>query len=203
MGDEEPYQEGKRAGAHPLLVVFAVILGLWVMIALFVPTGKHKQATGPAIEHFEEDPDASPVMFKVHATLPDVHAVSIVVPPQSTESQVVGLLRRFYQARLDDTLTSLLPPTSPGDQLGNHAVAEILIFSDAKFAEPEVIRTLSRGAHAPGDLYPQAVTFEDAMEAVRGHYRVDLNDNPPNRDIGSLGYADASGVHSKHYRRVF
>jgi hypothetical protein len=40
------------------------------------------------------------------------------------------------------------------------------------------------------------------MEAVRGHYRIDLNDTG-NPDTGSLGFADESGVHSKHYRRIF
>jgi len=40
------------------------------------------------------------------------------------------------------------------------------------------------------------------MEAVRGHYRIDMNDTG-SPDKGSLGFADESGVHSKHYRRIF
>ena len=38
-----------------------------------------------------------------------------------------------------------------------------------------MIRTLSRGAHAPGGLYPDRVPFEVAMEEIRGHYRIDVN----------------------------
>lgn len=205
MSDEQhPYQEGKRAGAHPLLVVFGVIFGLWLFIAVIVPSSKNKQATGTegTPTPVAEDPEAAPVLFKVHATMSDVNAVSLIVPPQATDSQVIGLLKRFRHERLAGNLASLIPPTTPGHKLGNHAVAEIYVFSDPTYAEPEVVRTLSRGAHAPGDLYPQAIPFEVAMEQVRGHYRVDLNDTGQ-PDTGSLGFADESGVHSRHYRRLF
>jgi hypothetical protein len=204
VGDQGPYEEGKRAGAHPILVVLGVILGLWLLIWLAVPSGKQKQATAPEPLPAAptEDPEAAPVLFKVHATLTDVNAVSIVVPPQATNSQVASLLKQFHRARLDGTLGRFLPPTTPGHKLGNNAVVDVYIFSDPKAADPEAVRTLSRGAHAPGHLYPQAVPFEVVMESVRGHYRIDLNDTG-NPDTGSLGFADESGIHSQHYRRIF
>lgn len=198
-----PYEEGKRAGVHPAIVVFGVIIGMWLLIALAVPSGKQKQATAPEISHvITEDPDTAPVMFKVHATLTDVNAVSMVVPPEATTSQVVGLLNRLRQARLDQSLSSLIPETSPGHKLGGHAVADIYVFSEPRYAQAETVRTLSRGAHAPGELYPQMIPFEEAMEHVRGHYRIDLNDTA-NPDTGSLGFADDSGIHSRDYRRIF
>jgi hypothetical protein len=201
--DRGPYQEGKRAGVHPAIVVFAVIIGMWLLIALAVPSGKQKQATGPEISQVTTDnADAAPVMFKVQATMPDVNAVSLVVPERATASQIVGLLKRLRQARLDQALGTLLPETSPGHKLGGHAVADIYIFSESKYAQPEAVRTLSRGAHAPGELYPQMIPFEEAMEHVKGHYRIDLNDTG-NPDSGSLGFADESGIHSREFRRIF
>ena len=95
--EEHPYQEGKRAGVHPLVVVFGILLGLWLFVALIVPSSRNKQAAGtegpagPVIE----DPEAAPVIFKVQATVPDMNAISLVVPAQATESQVVGLLKRL------------------------------------------------------------------------------------------------------------
>ena len=201
---QEPYEEGKRAGLHPLIVVFAVLIGLWLFVFLIVPSSKNKQATGtegptgPAIE----DPEAEPVLFKVYATVSDMNAISLTVPPEATDSQVAGLLKRFKQDRLAGTLTELLPATTPGHKLGDHAVANIYIVSDAQYAQADVIRILTRGAHAPGNLYPRAVPFEVAMEAIRGHYRIDLNDTG-NPDSASLGFADESGVHSRHYRKIF
>ncbi len=205
MSDEpHPYEEGKRAGVHPLIVIFGILFGLWLFVALIVPSSKNKQVagtegpTGPTIE----DPEAAPVLFKVHTTVPDMNAISLIVPQQATDSQVVGLLKRFKKERLAGTLTDLLPATTAGHKLGDHAVADIYIASDLQYAQADVIRTLTRGAHAPGNLYPQAVPFEVAMEAIRGHYRIDLN-NTGNPDSASLGFADESGVHSKQYRKVF
>jgi hypothetical protein len=205
MGDEEGrYQEGKRAGLHPLVVVFGVLLGLWLFVALIVPSSRNKQATGtegPAAPVIE-DPEAAPVIFKIHSTVPDMNALSVLVPAQATESQVVGLLKRLKKERLAGTLTDLIPTTTPGHKLGNHAVADIYVLSDPTYAEADVIRTLSRGAHAPGGLYPDRVPFEVAMEEIRGHYRIDVN-NTGAPDMGSIGFADESGVHSKHYRKIF
>ena len=202
--DQNPYEEGKRAGVHPLVVVFGVLFGLWLFVALIVPSSRNKQATGtegPATPIIE-DPEAAPVIFKVEATVPDMNAISLVVPPQATESQIVGLLKQLKKERLAGTLTDLLPATTLGHKLGDHAVADIYVLSDAKYAQAGVIRTLTRGAHAPGGLYPDPVPFEVAMEEIRGHYRIDLN-NTGAPDSGSIGFADESGVHSKHYRKIF
>ncbi len=202
--DQGPYEEGKRAGAHPLLVVFGILIGLWLFVALIVPSSRNKQATGTEGPNVSviEDPEAAAVMFKVQTTIVEMNTVSLVVPQQATDSQIVALLKRLKQARLEGTLGDQLPATTPGHKLGDHAIADIYIFSDKQFAEPDAIRTLARGAHAPGTLYPNAVPFEVAMEQVRGYYRIDLNDTG-SPDIGSLGFADESGVHSKHYRRIF
>jgi hypothetical protein len=199
-----PYEEGKRAGIHPLIVIFSVLFGLWLFVFLIVPSSKNKQVagtegpTGPLIE----DPEAAPVLFKVHTTILEMNAISLTVPPEATDSQVAGLLKRFKNDRLSGTLTDLLPATTPGHKLGDHAVANIYIVSDVQYAQADVIRILTRGAHAPGNLYPQAVPFEAAMEAIRGHYRIDLNDTG-NPDSASLGFADESGVHSRQYRKIF
>lgn len=199
-----PYEEGKRAGAHPLLVVFAVIFGLWLFMWLYIPSSKQKPAITPEPTPASvlDEPDVAPVMFKVKTTMPEINALGLLVPPQATESQVVGLVKRLRDARLANQLAAMLPATSPGHKLGDHAIADIYIFSDAHFAKPAAIGVLARGAHAPGDLYPQAVPFEIAMEAVRGHYRVDLNDTA-HPDQASLGFADESGVHSKTFRPLF
>lgn len=202
--EHNPYQEGKRAGAHPLVVVFGVIIGLWVLLYLYIPSGKQKPGAA-APEHVQtagEDPDAAPIIFKVAGTVPELNVISVVVPQQATDSQVIGLLKRFRDARLAGTLANMLPPTTPGHKLGGHAVAEIYIFSDPQHARPEAVSVLARGAHAPGELYPQAIQFEVAMEQVRGHYRIDLNDTG-SPDKASIGFTDESGVHSKNFRRIF
>ena len=205
MSDEQhPYQEGKRAGAHPLVVVFAVLLGLWLFVALIVPSSRNKQATGtegpagPVVE----DPEAAPVIFKVQTSITEMSVVGIVVPAEATDSQVAGLLKQLRNERLAGTLSDHIPATTPGHKLGDHAVADIYVFSDKHYAAPEALKTLALGAHAPGTLLPRAIPFEVTMEEVRGHYRIDLSDTGT-PDKGSLGYTDESGVHSKRYRSIF
>jgi hypothetical protein len=202
--NQDPYEEGKRAGAHPLLVAFGILLGLWLFVALIVPSSRNKQATGtegPAIP-VVEDPEAAPIIFKVQTTFAEMNTIGLVVPPQATDSQVIGLLQRLKQERLAGSLSDHLPPTTPGHKLGDHAIADIYIFSDKKYAGVDTISTLTRGAHAPGNIYPDAIPFEVAMDKVCGHYRIDLNDTG-SPDKGSLGFSDESGVRSKHFLRIF
>lgn len=200
---QNPYEEGKRAGAHPVAVILGVILGLWLLIWLYVPNPKHRQGTLPeAVQETTDNPDEAPVMYQVATTIPEMNAISVLVPPQATNSQIVGLLKRFREARLANTLSSLLPPTTPGNKLSDHAIADIYIFSDARYAKKDVVEILAQGAHTPGEFYPQTVPFETAMEQVRGHYRINL-ENLGSPDLSSLGFADESGVHSAQYHRVF
>ena len=119
-----PYEEGKRAGAHPAIVVIGVILGLWFLLWVYIPSSKNTQATNPesAPTAFTELGDESQVMFTVKGMIQELNVITVLVPPQTTESQVGGLLNRFRKSRLDNTLSTLLPPTTPGNQLGNHTV---------------------------------------------------------------------------------
>jgi len=112
-------------------------------------------------------------------------------------------LQYFKKARLDNSLETLLPPTTPGDKLGEFAITDIYIFSEEQFGVTESAKALGRGAHAPGEFYPKSIPYEVAMEHVRGHYAIDLyNKNSP--EHASLGFGeDDTGVYSKRYQRVF
>jgi len=202
--EEHQYEEGKRAGAHPFVVIIGVIAGLWLFIWMFVPNPKSRQGVVPEAPQTQsgDEAEGAPVIFRVAVTVPEVNAVAVLVPAQATTSQIVGLLKRFRDARLANTLTKMLPASSPGHSLGEHALADIYIFSNPKYANAEALKVLTRGAHAPGELYPKAIPFEEAMEQVRGHYRIDLH-NTAKPDTGSVGFADESGVHSRHYRLIF
>ncbi|GKS57626.1 hypothetical protein YTPLAS18_11530 [Nitrospira sp.] len=201
----EQYEEGKRAGAHPLVVIFAVIFGLWIVIFfVFAPGNKRDRpdATLSRPDLTEHHDDAAPVIFKVHATAPQFKAISLVVPEGATHSQIVTLLKSLRTMRKDHELEAMLPPTTEGHELGPLAYAEIFIFSDKEYASADTIARLARGAKAPTTMLGSVIPFEVAMEHVRGHYRIDLaNERRP--DAGSLGFADPSGVHSEHYRKIF
>ncbi len=198
------YTEGKRAGAHPFVVVIGVVLGLWFLLWLYVPgSNTHRPLMPPPQPGTAVRPTGDePVMFHVKAVIPELNVVTIVVPEQATDSQIIGLIQRFHDARLANDLSEMLPATAPGHALGDNAIAEIFIFSKAKYATADAVSLLAMGARTPGELYPRAIPFEVAMEQVRGHYRIDLT-KPDKPDQASLGFADESGVHSRHYRPLF
>ncbi len=208
MSDQEP-TEGRRVGVHPIIVVFGVIFGLWLFISLIIPKSKNTSRPGgdstspihsplPGIMSTELIPK-----FETTGTVPGMNAMTLLVPEATTDSQIVALLQYFQKARLDQTLGTILPPTTPTDPLGQLAIADIYIFSEKEYAKPESAKALGRGAHAPGEFYPSSIPYEVAMEHVRGHYAIDLH-NKTRPEFASVGFGEEeTGVYSKHYQRVF
>jgi hypothetical protein len=206
--EEEP-TEGRRVGLHPLVVIFGVIFGLWLFITLIIPKSKNtpgqetESTPNPQVAlHEIVSTDLIPI-YEVTGIVADINAITLLVPPATTDSQVVALLQYLQKARLDNSLGTILPPTTPDNKLGELAIADIYIFSEEQYARAESAKALSRGAHAPGEFYPSSIPYEVAMEHVRGHYAIDLyNKNASER--ASLGFGEeATGVFSKRYQRVF
>ena len=208
MNEEEP-TEGRRIGVHPLIVVFGVIFGLWLFVTLIIPKSKNTSTHGPGASQNVEAPlpgimssDFVP-SFTVTGNVVGMNAITLLVHPATTDSQVIALLQSFQKTRQNQSLKELLPATTPEDELGDFAIADIYIFSEEQYAGQESAKALSRGAHAPGEFYPSSIPYEVAMEKVRGHYAIDLH-NKTTSERASLGFGeDATGVYSKRYQRVF
>lgn len=207
MSDEEP-TEGRRVGVHPLIVVFGVIFGLWLFITLIIPKSKNTPSHGPGASDTTAplpgivSSDLIP-SFKVTGTVIGMNAITILVPAATTDSQIIALLQSFQKARLNGSLVEILPATTPEDKLGAFAIADVYLFSEEKYANEESAKSLSRGAHAPGEFYPSSIPYEVAMEQVRGHYVTDLY-NKKKPEYASIGFGeDETGVYSKRYQRVY
>lgn len=209
MSDPEN-QDGKRVGVHPLIVVFGVIFGLWIFIQAIIPKSKniqppqgHESQAQQTANILKEAKTTTVPTFKITAAVPSMNTLSILVPEQTTDSQVVALLTYLHKARQAGTLSSILPPTTPGNDLGEFSIADIVIFSKQKYAVEDAIKILSVGAHAPGDIYGKEIPYEVAMEQVRGHYMVNLNDKDK-PEQASLGYGEeATGLYSRRYLPIF
>ena len=201
--------DGKRVGLHPAIVLFGVIVGLWLFITLIIPKEKNtKHKAGMPSQPVQPLPttafsdDVVPV-FSTSATIPELNIVNLVVPSATTDSQIGALLNHLKTARYNNNLTDLIPATTPGDELGDFAIADIYIFSESEHGVAETTRVLSRGAHAPSTIYGETIPYEVAMEQVRGHYSINLH-NPTTPDTGSLGFGEEeTGVYSKRYQKIF
>ena len=200
--------QGKRVGAHPILVIFGVILGIWLFITMIIPKSKDdKQQPGKPAQSTRVmrlstiSSDLVPT-FKTNATISEMNAICLLVPPETTDSQVMALINHLRIARADRTLSKIVPPTTAQDELGDFAIADFYIFSDPVYAVSDAAKALSRGAHAPGEFYPTSIPFEEAMEHVRGHYAINLH-NRTTPETASLGFGEpTTGVYSKHYHAL-
>ena len=207
---EPENQDGKRIGIHPLIVIFGVIFGLWIFTQAIIPKSKNiqppqgheKQSTRTA--NILKEAKNTPIpAFKLTATVPTMNAISLLVPKQTTDTQMVALLTYLREARQDGTLSSIIPPTTPKSDLDKFSVASIYIFSDRQYAVEQAIQILTIGAHAPGDIYGEEIPYEVAMKQVRGHYMVNLN-NKNKPEQGTLGYGEeATGLYSRRYLPLF
>ena len=210
MEDPKEKQEtGKRVGVHPMVVIFGVIFGIWIFIQAIIPKSKDIQPPqGPgsiSVESqlLEEAGSTLVPTFKVTATVLDMNAVSILVPQETTESQIIALLYFLRDARRDGTLASFIPPTSLNDPHDQFSIADMYIFSDSSYAVVDAIQILAIGAHAPGEFYSPTIPYEVAMKHVRGHFTVNLNDKVT-PEKGSLGFGEeATGLYSKRFKVVF
>ena len=142
MSDKEP-TEGRRIGVHPLIVVFGVIFGLWLFVTLIIPKSKNTSTHGPGASSNAEAPlpgimpsDLVP-SFTVTGNVVGMNAITILVHPATTDSQVIALLQSFQKARRNQSLEGLLPATTPEDKLGPLAIADIYIFSEEQYAGQE------------------------------------------------------------------
>jgi len=211
MNDPEPQEQNKRVGLHPAIVLFGVIIGLWLFIQAIIPKSKNIQppqgneVRSEQLALLLKEAESAPVPpVKVTAHVQGMNALSLLVPQQTTDSQVVALLNYLRRSRMDGSLASQVPATTPGNNLGEFAIADVYIFSDPKYAVPEAVEILSVGAHAPGDFYQSSIPFEIAMEQVRGHYAVNLNQKKsPRTGLPGIRRKKPTGLYSRRYQPLF
>ena len=204
------HEAGKPTGGHPIAAVVGGIAGLWLVLWVVIPnpkdqpidptTGITKSTPGMTAG----TPGAPHVTSRSVGVLPEYNAVAVLVPPDTTDEQVAQLLQRFKKARLDETLVQYIPPTSKGDKLGPHAIADIYVFSEKEWATSEILQTVVRGPHLQADSKKKSgPLFAETIGHVRGHYVINLHE-AERRDRASLGYADEDGGnHGRNYTELF
>src|SRR3989449_3915090 len=128
--DEQPFgnpiapEPDTPTGGHPIAAVVGGIRALWLILWIVIPNPKDQPidpktgqtAVTPGMT--TGTPSAPHVTSRTVAVLRDYNAVAVLVPPDTTDEQVVQLLRRFKKARLDETLAQHIPSTTKGDKLG-------------------------------------------------------------------------------------
>ena len=203
-------EPGQPTGGHPIIAVVGGILTLWLILWVVIPNPKD-QPTDPTTGQTTATPgmttgtpSAPHVTSRTVAVLPEYNAVAVLVPPDTTDEQVAQLLQRFKKARLDETLSQYVPPTSKNDKLGPHAIADIYVFSESDWATTDSLLTLARGPHSPPDPRMKSRrTFTETIGRVRGRYVINLHE-AEHRDRASLGFTDEGGqIRGPNHKELF
>jgi len=194
---------------HPVKAMLGGILVLWLFLWIIIPNPKDQPidpttgATKTTPGMTTGTPNVPHVTSRTVAELQDFNVVAVLVPPDTTDEQVGHLLSRFKTARIDGTLGQYITATSRGNKLGPHAIADIYVFSDGKWATPAALRAVVEGRHNAADAKIGGMTFDEVAPHVRGHYMINLHE-PDHRDRASVGYADEeAGYHGPGYRELF
>ena len=126
MNDSDPPEQNKRVGLHPMIVIFGVIIGLWLFVQAIIPKSKDIQppqgneVRSEQLALLLKEAESAPVpSIKVTAHVQGMNALSLLVPRQTTDSQVVALLNHLRLSRKDGSLVSEMPATTPGNNLVN------------------------------------------------------------------------------------
>ena len=127
-------------------------------------------------------------------------AVAVHVPGWTSDVAIETLIERFRKIGREtrDFGRMKIQPTTPGDPRGRYSRISIYIFTDAAWAEPEVLhRYLEAGAGASD----QAAMKESFEKAVRGFYR--LNELEEEGRIGPLLGGKDSAATAAYSRELF
>ena len=133
-------------------------------------------------------------------------ALSLLVPPSTKKDQLKKLVYAFKEARQNNTLSKMIPPTTPGGIKGQYAIIQIFIFSEPKWATEEILKKYL-GANPPlvySDRYKKK--SEKFVKQVTLHVRAYYWANPFGQEEGSIGISTEIGykkVITPNYEKLF
>ena len=168
---------------HTVLTVILLVGGL-----SFVPREGHAQRGQGALEGAR----ANVPSFKVVGR--DSAALSIVVPADVTEPQLVALINGFRVARANGTLAKLIPPTTPNGSRGPYAAVEVFVFTDEAWATSTRLRAFRN---------PQTSGISASEKAFGANIRAYYLHPLTGAEFGSIGYEDQGFKYTAIYKKLF
>lgn len=167
----------KQKKTNPLIAAVIIIVGFFAFV---IAVGEHNLK--PSMPAMTSIPIADKIpSFKIIGRTQT--ALSILVPENTNEDQLKALLFKFREARQSNTLSTLIPATTPSGQKGDYAIVWIFVFNEPDWAH---IDKLERFIDATGPQDPYNETFGN-------HIRAEYYYGFPDRETGSIGYHDDSG----------
>lgn len=124
----------------------------------------------------------------------DIASVSILVSENTTEKEFENLVYGFQAARKLNTLSKLIPATTPGGSRGDYGIVWIFIFSERAWAD---IADLKRFINANIKQIDNKIFYADYVDHIKAVYYYTWS-----FEEGSIGYSDETN-RSKYYKKLF
>jgi hypothetical protein len=129
--------------------------------------------------------------FKV--TAQDRTTLALLVPSETPSEQLKHLILALRQARRENKLGQLLPPTTPGGSRGPYGIVDVYVYSEPEWA---TVAALQKCLHASANT----PLYVECGKHVRARYFYGLQ---PEDEEGSVGYAEGKRIYTKHYQKLF
>ena len=158
-------------------VTFFIVLSFWVGLVLEIL----------AI--------AAPNVPKFEVIAQDKTALSILVPKNTTAEQLKALIFEFRNARKNNSLSKMIPPTTKGGEFGDYAIVWIFVFSEPDWATADKLQRFMKSS------LKSATDKQFNREYVK-HIKAEYFYGYLSEEYGNLGYDD-SIVRSPNYKKLF
>jgi hypothetical protein len=170
-----------------------VILGGLVFLFLYgMVQSSGNNTSAPVVVNSAKPRDSSVPSFTLSGQ--DQKSMSVLVAKNISLTQLKGLILGLRKARIENNFGSLIPATTPGGSLGNHAFVELRIFTDPAWATSEKLQRLNK-VRIGEKAYPR-----EFVKHVKAYY---FYSAMTNEEEGSIGMADTSGFRSISYQKLF
>jgi hypothetical protein len=124
----------------------------------------------------------------------DKTTLSIVVPRNTTSEQLQTLILQFRAARKSNSLSTMIPATTPGGQLGDYAIIWVLVLADRGWASTD---NLQRFINSGVESAPDKKYDKEYVKHIKAEYFYSDSE-----EYGNLGYDDGE-YQSPNYKKLF
>lgn len=120
--------------------------------------------------------------------------LSIVVPRNTTSEQLQALILQFRAATKSNSLSTMIPATTPGGQLGDYAIIWVLVLTDRGWASTD---NLQRFINSSAESAPDKKYDKEYVKHIKAEYFYSDSE-----EYGNLGYDDGE-YQSPNYKKLF
>ena len=126
-------------------------------------------------------------------------ALSIVVPQNTTSEQLKMLILQFRAARKSNSLSTMIPATTPGGNLGDYATVWVFVLTEHEWAATDKFQRFMRTS---SNSFADREYSKKYAKHIKAEYFYATGGIVGTEEYGNLGYEDGL-FRSSNYKKLF